>query len=193
MKNQLGFKELDLRIKEIGQRFIREAKCQSWKYEINPVKEAQKIGVSCGIFKKGIFEKKQHPVYFIDIALCLLCYPPELALLIAAQFAEFEDNLGYSPFGSIMMALGQIDSLFNSLIFKRSLFNEKPVLFEVIENKSLRIQKAGQLLAVAILSSPNIEEARELYHINKFNPSVKTVLDKELEKYNKEIAQKIIS
>jgi len=184
---------LDERVKQISQALIKRARDQSWQYKVNITEEAEKIGTACGIFTEGMFKKKHHPAHFVDIAIGLLCYPPELAFSIATQFTNFASHLGWNPFGTIMVALGQIDSLYRGMFVRKSVFDEKPELFEVINNKPLRIQKVGQLLAVAILaSSQNIKEAREIYHSNIFDPSVKAVLDEELKKYDEEIAREII-
>lgn len=179
---------LDKRIKQISQSLIKRARDQSWQYEVNITEEAERIGTACGIFKK-----KHHPAHFVDIAMWLLCYPPELAFSIATQFTNFASYLGWNPFGTIMVTLGRIDSLYRGMVVRKSIFDEKSEFFEVINNKPLRIQKAARLLAVAIfISSQNIKEAREIYHSNVFDPSVKAALDEELKKYDEEIAQEII-
>lgn len=184
---------LDKKIKELNKSLIKKGSDQSWQQKINITEEARKIGTSCGILKEGIFAKRHHPGYFVDIALRLLCYPPELAFAITTQFTNFAQDLGYNPFGTIMIALGQIDSLYRGLFVRTSLLNEYPELFEILSNKPLRIQKAGQLLAVAIIaSSQSIKKAREVYHSNIFDLSVKAVLDAELKKHNEEIGQAII-
>ena len=93
-----------------------------------------------------------------------------------------------------MVALGQIDSLYKGMLVRTSIFNEKPEFFEIVNNKQLRIQKAGQLLAVAILaSSENVKNAREVYHNSVFDHSVEAVLNKELAEYNAEVAREIIT
>jgi len=180
--------QLDGEIQEISKALIKKAKDQSWQQKINITEEAEKIGTLCGILRK-----EHYPAYFVDIAMGLLCYPPELAFSIAVQFANLAPRLGWNPFGTIMLALSKIDSLYQGLLVRKTVFDEKPELFEVVSNKQLRIQKAGQLVAVAILASAqNIKEAKETYRNNVFDPSVKAVVDQELRKYNEEIAREII-
>ncbi|MEM4266967.1 MAG: hypothetical protein QW404_02845 [Candidatus Nanoarchaeia archaeon] len=185
---------LEERFKEIRQDLVKRGKEQSWQYKINPKDEAEKIGTSCGILKDGFLEKKHHPGYFVDIALGLLCYPPEVGFIITTQFTDYESRLGFNPFGTIMVALGQIDSLYRGVLVRKSVFDEKPQLFEVINNKGVRIKKAAELLAAGIvISSENIKRAREIYHNNKFDPSVKVALDEQLNKYGQDLAKQIIS
>lgn len=186
---------LDERVKENSQALLIKARDQSRQFKINITEEAKEIGTSCGILSQGMFKKEHHPVEFLDIAMGLLCYPPELAYTIAIQFTDFKSRLGWNPFGTIMVALGQIDSLYRGgMLVRKSVLDENPELFEVINSKTLRIKKAGKLLAVAILaSSQNIKEAKKIYHANIFDPSVKAVLNEELKKHDKEIAQSIIS
>lgn len=183
---------LDERVREISEALIRKAKSQSEEHGVNVILEAKKIGERAGILKEGILEKKHHPAYFVDIAVWLLCYPPELAFTIATHFTGFAPGLGWNPFGTIMVALGQIDSLYQGMFVRKSIFDEKPEFFEIVNNRQLRILRAGQLLAVAILaSSENMKSAREIYHKNIFDPTVKAVLDNELARYDAKVAREI--
>jgi len=186
---------LDKRIQQISHSIIKKAKDQSEEHRVNIILEAKKIGDMAGILEEGMLKKKHHPAYFVDIAMWLLCYSPELAYAIATKFTGFAPGLGWNPFGTIMIALGQIDSLYNGIgmFVRTSIFNEKPEFFEIVNDKQLRIQKAGQLLAVAILaSSENIKSAREIYHKNIFDHAVKAVLDEELARYDAGAAREII-
>jgi len=184
---------LDERVKQISIALMKKAKDQSWEHKVNITLEAKRIGDTSGILKEGRLAKKHHPAYFVDISMWLLCYPPELAFSIATQFKGFASTLGWNPFGTIMVSLGQIDSLYKGMFVRVSTFRENPEFFEVINNKQLRIQRAGRLLAVAILaSSQDIREARQLYHSNRFDDSVKEVLDEELVKYDAEISREIV-
>lgn len=185
---------LDGRVKQNSQDLLIKARDQSWQFKINITEEAEKIATSCGMLSKGALEKKRFPADFVDIVLRLLCYPPELAYTIAIHFADSKSRLGWNPFGTIMTALGQIDSLYKGVLVDRSVFDEKPELFEVINNKPVRIKKAAQLLAVAILaSSQNIEESRKLYRSIIFDPSMKAALDEELKQHDREIAQDTVN
>ncbi len=180
---------LDRKVKEISESLLAKARDQSWQYKMNVTEEAKKIGLSC-----GIVGKQHHPAHFIDIALCLLSYPPELAFSIAVQLSNFSDQLGYNPFGTVMVALGQIDSLYRGIFVRTKVFDENPELFEVISSKTERIQRAGKLLAVAILASQeDIAGARHLYYSNVFDLSVKEVLDRELERHSEDVAREILT
>ena len=187
---------LNKRIRKIGLSLIERAEKQSLQYNVNITQEAQKIATSCGLFEKRIITKKRHPVYFVDVSLRLLCYPPELAVVIAYQFTHFSERLGFNPFGMIMICLGQIESRYKELsilLIKEWVFDEIPQLSEIINNEQLRIQKAGQTVSVGILSHAlSIEEARRIYHKNIFDASIKAVIDKELKYFDEEIAQEII-
>ena len=184
---------LDERIAQLSQAILKKASDQSWDQKIIISEEARMIGTSCGILSQGLFKKQHHPANFVDIAFWLMCYPPELAFSIATQFTNFASHLGWNPFGTIMVSLSQIDSLYRGMFTRASLFREKPELFEIINNKPLRLQKAGRLLAVSILaSSQTIKQAKTIYRNQVFDPSVKAILDEELKGYGEEMAREII-
>ena len=179
---------LDERVKQIANAIIKEASTQSFKLKVNITEEAQKIGTSCGILKK-----QHHPANFVDIGLQLLTYPRELAFTIAVQFSNYESQLGFNPFGTIMLALSQIDSFYQGMLVRTQLLKKNPELFELINSKPARIQKAGEFVATAMLaSSETVKGARAIYHNNVIDPSVKEVTDRELAEYDAEIAREII-
>ena len=187
----VGFDNLDKRIKEIGETLIRRAKDQAKQLNVSLTEEAKNIGTSCGLLKKT-----HYPAHFVDIALHLLGYPPELASEIAIAInEEFRPQLGYNTLGVSMVALGQIESLYDGAFVRKELFNKNSALIEVTLSKSKRIQKAGELLAISILTSSGnmtVGRAREIYHSNVFDPSIKAILDSELARYDAEIAREII-
>jgi hypothetical protein len=180
---------LDKRIEQNSQALLIKARDQSWQFKINITEEAKKIATSC-----GMRYKKRIAADFVDIALWLLCYPAELAYTIAIELTNFRPYLEWNPFGTIMDALGQIDSLYRGMYIDTSMLDEKPEFFEVVNSKSVRIKKAAQLLAVAILtSSQNVAESRKLYDSIIYDSSLKAALDEELKRRDEEIAQKLLN
>jgi hypothetical protein len=197
----VGFSNLFGKDSVIYERFERlrlairdQAINQSKERDLDVRVEAKKIGVRCGILEQGYLQKKHDPHYFVDIAMELLCYPPELGFIIAMEFTSFAHNLGWNPFGTVMVALSHINefALHNVFHVRVSYLKERPDLFELANDRMLRAQRAGQLLAVAIImSTTSIKDAKHIYSVNKYEALVKKSLDEELANRDREIGQKI--
>lgn len=180
---------LNKKILELRNKAVQKASEQSNQLKIVKEAEARKIAAMTGLLTKN-----HHPAHFVDTAMILLSYPPELAYVIALYLDDFKYQLGFNPHGTTMVAVTQIDSLYQGgMIVRWSSLKERPGLEEIINNRSIRIEKAGKFLATSIIiASETIDGARMIYHNNTFDPSVKAVLDAELKKYDEEVAKEII-
>jgi len=188
--NKTLYKDLEIRQKEIKKILSEKAKSQAFRYDIEPDKEAQRIGSCC-----EIFEKRNSAIDFIDIAMWLLCYPPELALKIAIHFADFDYFLSWNPFDLLMRTVENIDYLSKKILvaIRKTVLNQQPEILGLSIDRRYRNEKAGQLLAVAIIYlSKNLKEARYIFRKSKINYAIKEVVKKELLKLDPEIAQRII-
>ena len=175
------------RFERLASSIEQRARQQASERGLDFVTEAQKVGSMCGIQKK-----RQHPGNFIDIALVLLSYPVELACLIAHGFKRYEQELGYNPYGKIMVALSCIESFYQGMIFKTSTFDESPDLFELVSSKEERIRRSGRLLAVNILFVDELADARLRYRTACFDESVRVEVDMALAAFDSEISKAII-
>ena len=188
--NRALYRELEIRQKEIKKILSEKAQFHAFRYDIEPAKEAQRIGSCC-----EIFEKRNSAIDFIDIAMWLLCYPPELALKIAIHFADFDYFLSWNPFDLLMRTVENIDYLSKKILvaIRKTVLNQQPEILGLSIDRRYRNEKAGQLLAVAIIYlSKNLKEARYIFRKSKINYAIKEVVKKELLKLDPEIAQRII-
>lgn len=183
-------------VKRISHTLIAKAAVQSHEMRVNPDREADKLAAKCGVSSNSpMLRKPHHPANFVDVVFGLLCYPPELACVIALRFAKFEHYLGFQPFGTIMVAMTQIHSLYSGgMLVRASELADNPELDELLSDKPLRAQKSGEMLARAFfMHSQSLKEVRALYRNNRFDPAVKQALNAELRNIaGKELANAII-
>src|SRR5688572_2141778 len=140
--------DIDTRLATIRQSVVKSASEQSFKLKIIKEQEAQEIAQSCDITKKP-----HDPAAFVDIALFLLTYPTELAFVIGMEFTKLAPTLGFQPFGTIMVAMGHIDSMYQGMIVRRSLLDKRPELDNLMNSKDDRIERAGKFLAAGMFVS----------------------------------------
>jgi hypothetical protein len=191
--NEMGFwrklfgdsGEYDQEIRRISKTLLAKAVAQSHELRINPEREADKLAAKCGVTSNSpMLRKRHHPANFMDVVFGLLCYPPELAYVIALKFSKFEHHLGFQPFGTIMTAMARIMSLYSGgMLVRATELQNNLALNELLMDKPLRAQKAGEVLARAIfISSKNFGQSVRLYRDTPFDEEVKLVLDTELTK-----------
>lgn len=174
--------DYDAEVKRISSMLILKGITQSHELKINAIQETDKLATQCGLSSTSPIKKQCHPAYFMDVVLRILCYPPELAYIIALGLSKYEICLGFKPFGTIMVALGQVRSL-NSGCIKASEFDENPGLFEIFYNDELRTRKAGEMLAKSFfMHSKCLKDVRKLCHSNPYDVEVKCVIDSEIQK-----------
>jgi len=164
-----------------------EAKRQSFEMRLVITKEAKSIGT-----QSDILQKQNYPADFVDIALQLLAYPSELAYFIAVQFSNYEALIGFNPYGTIIAALMQINSFYCGVMLDTRLLQESPELVELGTSPVLRAEKAGSLLAVALLYSGQLATAKAMYHSATFDLDVKDSVNRKLMAVAPELASTII-
>ena len=177
-------------IQNLRKDYHKKASNQSNILKINPTEAANKI------WNLSDIRSKQHnPAYFIDIAFLLLCYPPELAYVVALQFSDYEEQIGFQPFGTIMVAIARVDSLYRGgMITRFSMMKDYSNLEGILSSKDIRIKKAGQMLTSAIImSSESVVKAQQLYKNTGPDSTVKQIIYQELKKIDPRLASAIIS
>jgi hypothetical protein len=155
--------------------------------------EAIRIATACNMFNLGP-QGYSNQNMLVNLGLEVLQYEPELGYAIVDQLNSFKDEIGYKPKGKLMTVIGQIGSIKHApIVTKFSYLKARPELGNLIDDKDERCHKAGELLAVGILSTAlSISEASKIYKQNDFDTLVKVSLDKTLRSWDASIAQKII-
>lgn len=185
---------IELRLEQIKQRITEMAQQQAISAGVGSYwQEARRIAQSCDMFNLGLHGYDDQGL-FVSLGIEMLQYEPELGYAILSQMNRLKPEVGYLPVGRLMVTLGQIESRKRSPIISRiSYLRQRPELAHLIEDGDYRCQKAGKLIAVAILSAgQNVRDASHIYHRNQFDPSVKLSLDEGLKRWDAEIATKII-
>jgi len=178
--------DLSTRLDLVRHNLLQSIKVASEEFGIDPRQEARRLANLYNI------EAKAHdPEEFVELALHLLVYPPPLAFAIANQFSDLTAQLGFSPFATLMVTIGHIDHLFAGVAFRVShlrAFGPPPYL-EVVESKNLRLQRAGTVMAIALLLiGRTIPQIRDNYQKQDFQTPLKEIIDAELAKIDPEIA-----
>lgn len=140
--------DLSSRLDLVRRNLLDSIKLLSDQTGIDPRIEARRLASLYNI------EDKPHdPQEFVELALHLLTYPPPLAFAIANQFSDLTAHLGYSPFATLMVVIGHIDQLFLGAVFRVSHLCAlgHPPYFELVQNKNLRLQRAGEVMSIALL------------------------------------------
>lgn len=180
----------DERFLELKHKIISNAAEQSHELKMNSDEAAMEIAKTTGMIHG---QKTRDPQQFMDVALGALCYPPELAVTIILKFHYFDESFGFTPVGTIFVALAKIVSLYSGVMTRVSFLKENPEFVRLLEDKQIRIEKAGKTLAVAIyIFAEDIRNAKTIYHSQTFDSEVKVVVDRELRNIDAEIAKAII-
>lgn len=185
---------IELRLGQIKQRIEEMAKQQAISAGVGSYwQEARRIAQACDMFNLGP-RGYDNQGLFVSLGLEMLQYEPELGYAILSQMNRLEPEVGYLPVGRLMVTLGQIESRKRSPTVSRiSYLRQRPELAHLIEDGDYRCQKAGRLIAVAVLSAASsVRDAADIYRQNQFDPSVKFSLDEELKRRDAGIAEKVI-
>jgi hypothetical protein len=179
--------ELDVEVRQTRQRLLDIAMKQSHELEIARESVAIAIGESCDISRKS-----NNPEAFVDVALCLLAYPPELAFTIALAMSRFERVLGFQPFGTIMTALCHIETLYQGMYVRLDAHNGKPELEQSLTDKHTRVQRAGRLVAVAtLMGAKDLAFVRGTLQNSPCDPMVEVAMKLHLRELSPEIAEAV--
>lgn len=140
-------------------------------------------------------ERKPHQTtQFVDVALMLMAYPTELACAVGSMLPLLTTRLGFNPFGVTMVAMAQMDQLYRGMVVRFSLVRANPRLAEVVENRDLRCQRAGEILACMMLGFMDTpDDACETYHSTPFGPDIRPHVDAALNVYDAALARYIIA
>jgi hypothetical protein len=147
------------RFGEIRDILLKSASMQSYQLKIIKEQEAERIAETC-----GLSSKPHDSAAFVDLALMLLCLPPELGFVVALEFSKLGHLVDFQPFGTIMVAVGRIDSLYRPIIVRKSLLDQKPQLDELLQSRQLRIERAARLLAASIfVCAKDVDDAKKMF------------------------------
>jgi len=183
----MSVSSLNQRQEHLRQSIFEKAVVQSRAAKVDIVTEAECIAANC-----SVFTKERNPAHYTDVILQLLAHPNELACSIVHQFTNFTRRMPYNPFGTTMIAFAQMDSLYPGGMFRFKMLKENPLLGEVAVSKETRLQRCGEILAIALLAlSQTVGDAREIYRTTPFDSSIRSVVDKTLRDYDVEIAEYI--
>ena len=150
-------------------------------------REAKEIAGYCDVLNKPHDRRA-----FADVATALLSYPPELGFAIAMEFADLESQMGFNPYGTIMTLVAKSESLCQGMIARKDLIDKRQDIFEVMTSKEFRINRAGELLAIAIIvSSENLLEAATMYRHMYADISVRERAVQVLQSFDADLCQRI--
>lgn len=188
-KNDPASEEAEKRFTQIQQQLLEKASDQSFQLRI--IKEEEALSIA----RMGDFSKKRHDsAEFIDVAIMLLCLPPELGFAVALEFSNFAHLVGFQPFGTIMVAVGNIDSLYSPMLVRKSLLDQKPELDSLLQSKKSRVEKAAKLLVAGLfISARDVADAKKMCKTMSMDSAVREVFIKEILKKDENLAQLIIS
>lgn len=155
---------------------VQAAHSQAMQLGTSKEEAASSIVQSC-----RVLGKPHDPAAFVDVVLSLLALPTELAFTVALEFSDLAPQLGFQPFGTIMVAVGNIDSLYQGMLARVSILRQSPQLAEVIASRDVRLRRAGSLLAVGLLiSADDLADAMAMYRDMSLGQETKLYLDEEL-------------
>ena len=177
------------RFLEIQQQLLKTASDQSFQLRVIKEKEVLSIIQMC-----GFSQKRHNSADFVDVALMLLCLPPELGFVVALEFSNFAHLVGFQPFGTIMVAIGNIDSLYHSMIVRKSLLDQRPELDLLLQSKEFRIEKAAKLLKAGFfICAEGVTDAKEMYQTMSMGPAVRKLFIEEVQKEDEYLVRLIIA
>ena len=176
------------RFAEIQQRLLTTARNQSFQLKIVKEQEASLIAQLC-----GFADKRHNSPDFVDVALILLCLPSELGFVVGMEFTNFAHLVGFQPFGTIMVSVGHIDSMYRPMIMRKSLIDQKPERDELLNSRNFRIEKAAKLLTVGLfISCQSVADAKNMYQNMSADAVIKNRIGDEVGKMDEELAHAII-
>jgi len=168
---------------------VKTASDQSYQLKIIKEQEAASIAQAC-----GFADKPHDSAAFVDVALMLLCLPSEFGFVVGLEFSNFAHQAGFQPFGTIMVAVGHIDSLYRPMFVRKSLLDRKPELDQLLQSKELRIDRAAKLLATGVfISAQDVPDAKRMFRAMSADPIVKQRVAQEIGEKDPSVAQAIVS
>lgn len=138
-------------------------------------------------------DKKSDSADYVDVAVVLMSYSPEAGFAIFQEIKKLAGQKAKSLEENIFAALGKIDILYDENDHIRSLKPKRAEIYYLFGKiSSYRIKKSAQILAVAMMSSDSVDEAKYFYakRIN-FSEEVLRQFEEELKKYNEKIVKEI--
>lgn len=182
--------DLERKLSHLKEQVQAKANVAQFELRLDIEKEVAKIAETC-----QLINKKHQMADFSDIALFLLSYPPELAFFMANLFSSYEARIGFQPYGTIMMAISHIDSLYQKqmYIYRLNRLRENPQIFELINSRQLKINRAAKMLAIAIIvSSAGVNDARNFFASMSIDLVIKEKLIHTLSTYDNGLAKAIV-
>lgn len=161
---------------EARARVLKEASDHSFRLRVIKEEAAQEIARKCDIGRKP-----HDPAAFVDVAMQLLSFPPELGFVVAQEFTVFASKLGFQPYGTILVAVGRIDSLYTGMFSRVSHLRENPQLAFILESKPERLARASKLLITGLLlSTRSAKDTRTMFANISADPTIKELMRVEL-------------
>jgi hypothetical protein len=177
------------RLAVLRQRFLKTASNQSFQRKL--IKEQEANSIATGF---DIQSKPHDPRAFVDVALFLLTYPPEIGYIICFEFRMFAPMLGFQPYGTIMVALGHIESYHRPMFVRFSVLQQKPELDLVLNSAEERITRAASLLTVGmVISAHDLRDTRKMFQDLSTDDSVRQAIVRELQRHDADLARRITS
>lgn len=177
------------RFAQIRQQLLKTASDQSFRLRVIKEEEVLSIIQMC-----DFSQKRHNSADFVDVALMLLCLPPELGFVVALEFSNFAHLVGFQPFGTIMVAIGNIDSLYRPMIVRKSLLDQRPELDLLLQSEKPRIEKAAKLLKTGLfISTEGVTDAKRMYKTISMDPAVRKLFIEEVQKEDENLARLIIT
>ncbi|MFH1289749.1 MAG: hypothetical protein ABIH88_03465 [Patescibacteria group bacterium] len=177
------------RFAQIRQQLLKTASDQSFRLRVIKEEEVLSIIQMC-----DFSQKRHNSADFVDVALMLLCLPPELGFVVALEFSNFAHLVGFQPFGTIMVAIGNIDSLYRPMIVRKSLLDQRPELDLLLQSEKPRIEKAAKLLKTGLfISTEGVTDAKRMYKTISMDPAVRKLFIEEVQKEDEDLARLIIT
>lgn len=154
-------RDLGHRYDEIREQVRATAVSQARAAQVSIPQEAFKISETCG----GLTAKREWSDY-TDIANYLLAeYETELGFYVANAFTNFAAQLGYDPFGKIMLATQYVDRRAGSPVMVRFSFaKEHGLFYEFLTERECpeRTRRAVDFLGVAVFQFPTLDHAKRV-------------------------------
>lgn len=170
----------------IRTRAVNQAKERNIEIPIEPFKIVEMTDISI---------KREYRDYW-DIANFLLAeYPTELGFYIANAFTNLASQLGYDPYGKIMLATQYVDRLAGSPIITRFSFTkDHPKFYEFMTEKNCpeRTDKALDFLVTGLFQFQDADYARKKFPTLFVVPEMKEGIKEKLYSLDQTTAKYII-
>jgi hypothetical protein len=144
--------------KQVGLTAVSQARARG----VDIPQEAFKIAEFCG----GLMAKREWSDY-MDVANFILAeYESELGLYVASAFGNFAGQLGYDPFGKIMLATQYVDRTAGlPVMTKFSFAKQHERFYEFLTECECpeRTRCAIEFLGLAVFQLPNVDQAKMVF------------------------------